>query len=146
MRAAGNLAGVEFIAPPMYHYAGQQWEEIISESGYFFTKSAMRFFSCRIAWDSLTRITQELYGFITSEQHNPPPGPWDMASGPRLYTVRGWAKESGVIELSEFQQFATLKQARHYLLNAGFHHSPAYLAQIEKEGARFEAWREAQSA
>lgn len=137
MRPAGNLAGVEFIAPPMYHYERQQWEEIISESGYFFSKGAMRFFGSRIAWDSLTRITQELFGFITSEQNE---------TRPRLYTVKGWTKESGVIDLSDFQQFATMKQARHYLLRAGFHNRPDYLAQVEKEGARAEAWLEAKSA
>ena len=115
MRAEGNLAGVEFITPPMYHQHRQLWEEIISESGYFFTKGAMRFFSSRIAWDSLVKIDQETYGFITSEQDIS--GAWD---GQRRYTARKWDKENGTNQLSEFGQFDTMAQAKTYLTRGGF--------------------------
>jgi hypothetical protein len=119
MRPAGNLAGVEFIHPPMYHNQTELWKEIISESGYFFTKSAMQWFGSRVAWDTLTAITHELYGFITSEQDSG--GAWE---GQRRYTVRGWTKESGVFELSEWGDFETLKGARHYLTRDGFADHP----------------------
>lgn len=115
MRATGNLAGVEFIAPPMYHHQRQQWEEIISESGYWFTKGAMRFFNSRIGWDTLTKIDQTTFGFVTSEQDSG--GAWN---GQRRYTVRKWDKENGVNPLSEFGQFDTIKEARHWLTRGGF--------------------------
>lgn len=118
MRAAGNLAGVEFIAPPkgMHYETAEAWKTIISESGYFFTKDAMRFFSCRVAWDTLTKITQEQYGFITSEQN----ALLYEATHPRRYTVRTWTLEAGTESLSQYQEFATLKDAKKYLLNAGW--------------------------
>lgn len=120
MRAAGNLAGVEFISPPRYHNRFNLWAEIITESGYFFTKTAMRYFGSRIVWDSLTRVEQGVFAFITSEQSKPVrtssgivPAAWD---GARRYTVRAWNKNHGIIPLSEFGEFATLKQAKAYLL------------------------------
>jgi len=115
MRPQGNLAGVEFIAPPMYHHNRQLWEEIISESGYFFTKGAVRFFNSRIAWDSLVKIDQDTYGFITSEQDIAKP-----FSAKRRYTVRKWDKENGTNLFSEFGQFETLAKARVYLMRGGF--------------------------
>jgi hypothetical protein len=113
MRAQNNLAGVSFIHPPQYHRFGDKWREIITESGYFFTKDAMSFFSSRIVWDSLTGIESDTYGFITSEQSE---------SEPRAYTVRLWTPETGVEKASEFQEFATLGRAKKYLSNAGFEH------------------------
>jgi hypothetical protein len=118
MRAASNLAGVEFIAPPRYlnESIRNLWAEIITESGYFFTRDAMRFFSSRVVWDSLTHITQDTYGFITSEQNQF----LYFEPEPRRYTVRKWTKENGIRSLSEFQEFETLKAAKHYLTNAGW--------------------------
>lgn len=120
MRAAGNLAGVEFISPPRYSNQYEQWAEIITESGYFFTKSAMRYFGSRIVWDSLTGLERGVFAFISSEQDQPVaissgivPAAWD---GARRYTVRAWNKDHGIIKLSEFGEFATLKDAKEYLL------------------------------
>jgi hypothetical protein len=123
MRPRGNLAGVEFANPP---YNGnyevvQTWQNIITESGYFFSKDAMRFFGSRIAWDTLTKINADTYGFITSEKHN---------AEPRLYSVRGWTEESGVFDLSDFQEFATLAEAKRYLWTDGFR------AHLEKQLAK----------
>jgi hypothetical protein len=121
MRPAGNLAGVEFIAPPRYHNQAELWAEIITESGYFFSKQAMAYFGSRVAWDSLTALTGEprAYGFITSEQDKPftlsngeTVCAWD---GARRYTVRAWREDSGIITLSEFGQFESLKDARQWL-------------------------------
>lgn len=112
MRTTGNLAGVEFIAPPPYYETEPLWNEIISESGYWFTKQAMRFFSSRINWNTLTKISQTEYGFISSES-----APFE---GVRRYTARYWRKDCGVLPLSEFGEFDTLEQARFYLLNGGF--------------------------
>ena len=142
MRPAGNLAGVEFIHPPRYHNQTELWKEIISESGYYFTKEAMRYFGSRVAWDTLTGITQELYGFVTSEQDQNPYGQsaWE---GQRRYTVHGWTKEYGVLPLSEFGEFETLKQARHYLANNGFGDNPLVIEARAKAEADFQQWRAA---
>jgi len=111
MKPSGNLAGVEFIAPPIYHHHRREWEEIISESGYFFSKGAMRFFNSRIAWDSLVKIDQDAYGFITSESSD---------NDQRRYTARKWTEANGVLPLSEFGQFDTMAQAKTYLMRGGF--------------------------
>lgn len=87
MRAAGNLAGVTFISPPRHHHDQEQWREIITESGYFFTADAMRWFSSRILWDTL-EARGEGFLFITSEQHT-------AAHLPRTYTLRTWTVENG---------------------------------------------------
>ena len=110
MRAAGNLAGVEFIAPPIWHNYRDTWAEIITESGYFFTRSAMRFFDSRVAWETLTQYGDG-YLFITSEQ---PPAYGEHRS-PRTYTLRKWTKENGTNPLSEFGEFATIDQAKREL-------------------------------
>lgn len=106
MRAQGNLAGVEFINPPIYHHYWEEWREIITESGYFFTKSAMRYFSSRVSWDTLTP-TAEGYAFVTSEQHY-----YNGKQEPRRYTVRWWSREKGVRSSGDFQEFETLKEAK----------------------------------
>lgn len=121
MRPAGNLAGVEFIAPPRYHNQAELWAEIITNSGYFFSRSSMRYFGSRVAWDSLTGLTRDprAYGFITSEQDKP----FTLSSGEvvcawdgaRRYTVQAWREDSGIITLSEFGQFESLKDARQWL-------------------------------
>jgi hypothetical protein len=69
---------------------------------HFFSRDAMRFFRSRIA-------PGVVHGrvFITSEQ-------FDYAS-PRLYTVRAMRDDGSTVELSEFQQFDTLRQARAYV-------------------------------
>lgn len=112
MRTTGNLAGVEFIAPPLYHPHQELWREIISESAYWFTKDTMRFFASRVSWDTLTQISGTEYGFVSSES-----APFE---GVRRYTARYWRKDCGVQPLSEFGEFDTLRQARFYLLNGGF--------------------------
>lgn len=115
MKPTGNLAGVEFIAPPMYHHARQEWEEIISNSGYFFTKGAMRFFSSRVLWDTLTKIDGETFGFVTSEKCEMPYEP----EQDRRYTVRVWISDRGLVGGSEFQEFATAAEAREFLMRGG---------------------------
>jgi hypothetical protein len=115
MRAAGNLAGVEFIAPPAYHPQDEIWREIITESGYWFTKSAMRWFDSRIVWDSLTKLNQTDYLFISSERDTM--GAW---AGVRRYTVNKWTPDNGVSGVSEFGQFETLPAARKWAASAGW--------------------------
>ena len=113
MRTTGNLAGVEFLAPPKMNYdTAEIWREIISESGYWFTKSAMQFFNSKVNWNTLTKISETEYGFITSES-----APFE---GVRRYTARYWRKDCGVLHLSEWGEFDTLREARFYLLNGGF--------------------------
>lgn len=106
MRPAGNLAGVEFLAPPLYDANGPLWSYIISNSGYFFTKSAARYFNSRIVWSSLTATGNgEL--FITSEQDSN--GAWNCQ---RRYTVQSWNDKTGVNTLGEFGEYETLSKAR----------------------------------
>jgi hypothetical protein len=115
MRATGNLAGVEFIAPPLnLNYELQEiWKEIITESGYFFTKTTMQFFASRVIWDTLTKFDQETYGFITSERDTSG-NAWD---GKRRYTVRYWSPVEGINDLTDFGGYDTLGGARYYLTN-----------------------------
>jgi hypothetical protein len=88
MRATGNLAGVTFLSPPRYHRDQEQWQQIITESGYFFTVDAMRWFSSRILWDTLAPIGND-YLFVSSEQDT-------YTSQPRAYSVRVWTMDGGV--------------------------------------------------
>ena len=106
MRAAGNLAGVEFLAPPLYDTNAPLWSYIISNSGYFFTKSAVRFFNSRIAWSSLVETNHGAL-FITSEQDSN--GAWNYE---RRYTVHAWSDKAGVNTLGEFGEYETLSKAR----------------------------------
>ena len=110
MRASGNLAGVSFMDAPRYHRDREQWREIISNSGYSFTVDAMKFFSSRVSWDTLTAY-RDGYAFITSEQHRPLYNDWE----PRKYTVRYWNPTDRSNHLREFQEFATLAQAKKHL-------------------------------
>ncbi len=93
----------EIITAPRAFAYSTAWPAILSNSGYFFSKGAMRFFNSRILWATLSP-TAEGFAFITSEQfdHN----------SPRLYTVREWrVSTSSIEELSDFQQFETRAQA-----------------------------------
>jgi len=111
MRAAGNLAGVTFISPPPGHRDQVQWQKIITESGYFFTVDAMRWFSSRILWDTLAPIGKD-YLFVSSEQDT-------YTSQPRTYTVRVWTMATGVDEIGDFGMYdsraAALKALREVL-------------------------------
>ena len=69
---------------------------------HFFGPNAMRFFRSRIAPGVYNGRV-----FITSEQ-------FDHTS-PRRYTVRAMRDDGSTTELSEFQQFETLRQARSYV-------------------------------
>jgi len=109
MRPAGNLAGVSFIDAPLWHARRDTWREIISNSGYFFAADTMRFFECRVAWDSLTAVG-DAWLFITSERR-----PGDA----RRYTVRKWTQDNGTDTLGEFGEHAT-RAAAHRELNARF--------------------------
>lgn len=112
MKANGNLAGVEFIDVPRNYYGAREtWREIISESGYWFTKAAMNWFGCRISWATLTP-TADGYLFISSEQQTAVPGIESTYWQPRLYTLRKWTLESGVQTIGEFQGHATLAAAK----------------------------------
>ena len=111
MRAAGNLAGVSFLSPPPGHRDQVQWQKIITESGYFFTADAMRWFSSRILWDTLRQVG-EAFVFVTSEQDTYTPQP-------RAYTVRVWTMATGVDTIGGFGEHinraAALKALREVL-------------------------------
>lgn len=105
MRPAGNLAGVSFIDAPLYHARRDTWREIISNSGYFFAADTMRFFECRVSWDSLTP-SGDAWLFITSER---------SPFGTRRYTVRKWTLETGPDTVGDFAAYETLDGARRAL-------------------------------
>ena len=111
MRATGNLAGVSFMAPPQYTPQEEQWKTIITESGYWFAVDTMRFFSSRIAWDTLRQLSPTEWAFVSSEVP-----PYE----PRQYTARYWREDCGVLPLSELGEFETLNQARFYLEQGGY--------------------------
>lgn len=112
MKIEGNLAGVEFVdVPRNYTYTRDTWREIISNSGYWFSRSAMNWFSCRVAWSTLTPAPNG-YLFVSSEQQTAVPGFPGTYWQPRLYTLRLWTKETGVQAVGEFQGHATLADAK----------------------------------
>lgn len=74
---------------------------------YFFSPSTLRFFASRIGQE----VYEGLGGvyFTTSEQFRPSSGP----AGPRRYTVRQFAPETGKIRtVGEHQQYASSGAAR----------------------------------
>ncbi len=93
-----------FVRVPECSYR-DEWTYIVENSGYWFTRSAMSFFSSRVLWQTLTPIPFG-YAFITSEQNNMPYMPYM----PRLYSVRTFC--DGQIEtIGEFQQHASRAEA-----------------------------------
>lgn len=104
-----KLAGNEWIAPPVYHANRNEWERVINGSAYWFTKAAMRWFGCRVYWDTLTEYRGG-YLFISSEQDAG--GAWN---GQRRYTLRHYTDARGVHTLGKFMQHATLAAARREL-------------------------------
>lgn len=97
---ADNIEHVEAYGP--FHTI-EMMKRASWDAGYhFFDKEAMRFFRSRIA-------PGVVHGrvFITSEQ-------FDYAS-PRLYTVRALKDDGSTADLSGFQRFDTLRQARAYV-------------------------------
>lgn len=77
-----------------------------NESGgfHFFDRDTMRFFRSRVA----PGVTHGRV-FITSEQFD--------YSSPRLYTVRALKDDGSTTDLTGFQAFATLAQARSFVRN-----------------------------
>lgn len=69
---------------------------------HFFDRDTLRFFR--------SRVSDELYAgrmFVTSEQHTSSYG-----NSPRLYTVRAARDDGTICDVSGFQAFETLKQAK----------------------------------
>lgn len=99
----------QLIIPPRGYWFGH-WPAIIEGSGYWFSKGAMRFFSSRILWGTLTEGRGwDLY-FISSEQ---PP------YGARRYTVRIVKRDLSpniptafsIDTVGEFEGYATRAEA-----------------------------------
>lgn len=106
-----KLSGHEWIAPPVYHANRNEWERVINGSAYWFTRAAMRWFNCRVYWDTLT-AHGDGYLFVSSEQDDG--GAWN---GERRYTLRHYTDADGVNTIGEFCQYATLADARRALRN-----------------------------
>lgn len=73
-------------------------DDIRQRNQYFFEPATMRFFNCR--------LSQAVYGtyFVTSERFD--------ANTPRRYTVRRIGANGSIDTVGEFQQYATLRQAK----------------------------------
>lgn len=71
---------------------------------FFFEKTTMRFFNSRIE----SGILKGRF-FITSERFN--------EDAPRLFTLREVKPDGKVETLGEFQEFATIQEAKEYLKN-----------------------------
>ena len=87
--------------PSRYRFT--DWNVIVNNSGFWFTKSAMRFFGSRILWATLKPIAGDNFTFITSEQVA-----FDL---PRRYTLREWYSDGTVNTIGEFRQYATRAEA-----------------------------------
>lgn len=85
-----------------YHSIESMKKDNDAKGFHFFAKDTMRFFRSRVA-------PGVVHGrvFITSEQ-------FDYQS-PRLYTVRALKNDGSTADLSGFQRFDTLRQARAYV-------------------------------
>lgn len=90
------------------------WQRIIESeaAGHWFDIDAMRFFSSRISWASLTPY-QDGYLFISSEDTSSPYFP-DV----RKYTLRAFDFAKGVSTIGDFRQFETLHEAKKALRQA----------------------------
>ena len=89
-------------------YYGTDWHNLLSNhSGHWFDKVSMRFFSSRISWASLTKVSHNTWFFVSSEQ-------FDYRS-PRKYSVHSITVYGDIGDVSEFQQFDTLAQAKRFL-------------------------------
>lgn len=71
-------------------------------SGHFFDPASMRFFRSKLHGNGLESVSGNVY-FITSEQFD--------AQAPRRYTVRVMFPNGKIESASEFQHYATLKEA-----------------------------------
>jgi hypothetical protein len=82
---------------------------------YFFSPDTMRWFNSKV-YDDVRQIEGQGVAFITSERDS-----YLDRQPTRLFTVRIMTLDGRIKELSEFQQFNTLRQARTWL--------KAYIAQ-----------------
>lgn len=106
-----NIYEQPLISPPSRTANREQWADVITGSGFWFTRSAMAFFGSRVVWSSLAEDATG-WLFITSEKDSH--GAWD---GQRRYTVRHFRYGHGVETMGEFGQFATLSKAKKHLSN-----------------------------
>lgn len=91
-----------------------EWELIRGNSGYWFSKSAMNFFGCRVYWHTLTEIDGG-YLFITAEDN------FDRTE--KRFSVRFVNAADGyeIDTIGEFNAYETLDHAKTALKNiSGF--------------------------
>lgn len=101
--------GHELAMPGPFHTLDQLKRANERHGHYFFSAESMRFFRSRVAPGVIGGRV-----FITSEQFQPA---YEMPE-PRRYTVRVAHDDGSICTLSEFQQFATLAQARAFARKA----------------------------
>lgn len=94
----------DFITAPKS--APRQWREILASenNGFWFSKSAMRFFGSRILWNTLTPIASDRFLFVSREWS----GLFDETPS---YTVREWSPLNGVDTLGKFNGHGTRAEA-----------------------------------
>jgi hypothetical protein len=86
-------------------YTVYQLKAYNAAAGYhFFDPSTMRFFSSRVSAADLHHVTDGI-AFITSERDT-------FTTDPRGYTLRLMKESGNIDDISEFQEYSTLSQAR----------------------------------
>lgn len=75
---------------------------------YFFSAPTMKFFSSRY-YDEIVAIPDLGVLFITSERC------FSTKDNRRMYTVRALTKSGHISDISRFQQFASIEQARRFM-------------------------------
>jgi hypothetical protein len=89
------------------------WQTIIDgHNGHWFDAHTIKFWKCRISWDSLTPVLDG-WLFISSEMN--------FDGSQRLYTLRKISSDFQEIEtVSEFQEFQSLGLAKRQLEKVSF--------------------------
>ncbi len=119
-----ELNDEEQITMKEFNDSGNYFEDEVrrrsdAKGGHFFDKDSMRFFSSRIS-ELMWQVgnvsdykTNDIY-FITSEQDR---GGYEHSGSVRAYTIRKADADGDIDTVSEFQEFATLGEARKELRN-----------------------------
>lgn len=93
-----EVAKADRVAVPSSYRFGS-WPSVVERGGHFFDRAAMRFFSSRICWGTLTahQGTNGGFLFVTSEE-----SPY----GPRSYSLRVVRESGDVDTLGDFGGYA----------------------------------------
>lgn len=89
------------------HKNSREWREITAKAGYWFSPSSMRYFGCRVYWNTLTEL-QEGYLFISSEAN--------FDGSEKRYSIRKVNADYGIETIGSFGEFENLSSAKKALI------------------------------